>query len=517
MRNILSLRSKAILGATLALCLLVGIPLLVAESHSRATDAKPLVIPKAAPLTSPFTQLVKQVEPAVVNITVSYQTKSASVRRPPSQRAPNSDDLFERFFGGNPFGGNPFGGNMEMPDQPRRGPGVGSGFIVDKAGYIVTNHHVVNGADRIKVRLFGEKTEYDAKLIGSDKETDLAVIKIDARKDLSTVALGNSDGVDVGEWVLAIGSPFGLDASVSLGIISAKGRDGVADSPFQRFIQTDAAINPGNSGGPLVNTNGQVIGINTQILSRSGGNQGIGFALPSNTAAKVYNQIVQHGKVTRGSIGVTFQENQPDLLKAYGATEGVFVQGVTRGGPAERAGIKAEDVILSFNGNPVRTGSDLIDSVSETPVGSTANITVLRSKQKYDFKVKVEDRSELFSERRERTEPSAEPGEAMPVRFGISVQSLSPEQLDSLKPDANGGVLVADVESGSFAEDIGIQPNDVLVSLNRQELKSADDLRRLQRGLKPGEPVAFRVLRAPTGASGRGQRWVSLFLAGTLK
>ena len=373
--------------------------------------------------------------------------------------------------------------------------------------------------------LAGTTAKYDAKLIGADSDTDLAVIKIDAHKPLTAAKIGNSDSVQVGDWAVAIGSPFGLQATVTAGIISAKDRDLDTSHQFQKFLQTDAAINPGNSGGPLLAINGDVIGINTAIVSGSGGYQGVGFALPINTAAKVYNQIIKSGHVTRGAIGIQFQEVKPELLNVYGAKEGVFVQDVTVGMPAEKAGIHREDIITAIDGKPVKDGQDLVNRISDTPVGSSVKLTILRDKKKQDVLVKVGDRKDVVSsvmgERPESNTPEPK-SEAVPARFGMSIENLNQARKDSMGFKEKGGVLVSEVVAGSFAEDIGIQDNDIIVSINRQPVESAADFQRIQSTLKPGDPVAFHVYSSAGMAQGRrGQgggapEWRSRFVAGTM-
>jgi serine protease Do len=281
--------------------------------------------------------------------------------------------------------------------------------------------HVSIG-DRIKVRLHtADAAEYRAKVVGFDPETDLAVLKIDPKTELIPVTIGNSEAVQVGDWAVAIGSPFGLEATVTAGIISAKERDLHGGQQFQKFLQTDAAINPGNSGGPLLAINGDVIGINTAIVSGSGGYQGVGFALPINTAAKVYNEIIKNGKVVRGAIGVSFQEDRPELLSVYGAKEGVFVRGVTPGMPADKAGIREQDIITAINDKPLKDGSGLVNRISETPVGSQVKLSLLRDKKKMDFMVKVGDRKEIVTAGAGEGPAETAPGkseEATPAKFG---------------------------------------------------------------------------------------------------
>jgi serine protease Do len=401
---------------------------------------------------------------------------------------------------------------------------------VDKNGYIVTNLHVVEKADTIKVKFSNDEKEYKAKLVGSDWETDLAVIKVDAGKQLQALKVGNSDAVQVGDWAVAIGSPFGLAASVTAGIISATGRDLPSAEQFQRFIQTYAAINPGNSGGPLVNIHGEIIGVNTAIATQSGGYQGIGFALPSNQMVRVYNSIIQHGRVQRGSIGVSWDRNtKPEVLEAIGVKQGVLIGSITAGGPADKAGVKAEDVIVGINGKPIKNGDDLVAIVADTPVGSTLTITVNRmgkdgSAKRMDFPVTVQDREEVFKDdprfarHREDTELPSK-GEGTPAKFGISIRPLSAQEREALPGGEQRGVMITRVEEGSFAAEIGLQERDVILSVNRVPVASPDDLRKAQTGLKPGDAVAFRVMRPAPQVPGQRAgvpAYQSFFAAGTL-
>jgi serine protease Do len=404
--------------------------------------------------------------------------------------------------------------------------------VVDRNGYILTNIHVVEKSDSIKVKIPNDQEEYRAKLIGYDLETDLAVIKIDAKGSLSPARIGNSEAVQVGDWAIAIGSPFGLEATVTAGIVSATGRDIEGAQQFQRFIQTDAAINPGNSGGPLLNINGEVIGINTAIATQSGGYQGVGFALPVNTAAAVYNSIIRNGKMSRGSIGIQFNKynNRPELMKGLGLKGGVIVEKVTPGGPAEKGGMKAEDVIVAFNGKRVKDGDDLVNRVSTTPIGSQADVTVDRAGKKVDLKLTIADREEQLiaaeDPRFSKHEDSESTGknEVKSARFGISLRPVNDTEKQAAELGTRGGVVVTQVQENSFAEEIGVQERDIIVSINRHSVASVDDVRNLQATLKAGDAVAFRVLRALPSGSNRGGRsgaapgsqYVGQYLAGTL-
>ena len=517
--------SVSLVLLTLSIGILIGTLLNThvtsAKGQAAAPDATPLTIPSAQAISSEFTKLAKQLEPSVVNITTDYTPKARtnSKNRGPQveengDEEEDSMDLFRRFFRGP--------GGAETPARPFKQEATGSGFIVDKNGYVITNYHVIEKADHIKVKMQGDRTDYKAKVIGFDRETDIAVIKIDTGRALPPVKVGNSDAVQVGDWAVAIGSPFGLEASVTAGIISATGRD-VGSQQFQRFIQTDAAINPGNSGGPLLNIRGELIGVNTAIATVNGGYQGIGFALPVNTAVRVYNQIIKSGRVTRGSIGVSWNKNdKPEVLKALGANSGVLVESVTEGGPAEKAGVKPEDIIVAMNGKPIKDGDDLVNRVADTPVGTEVNLTVDRAGKKLDKKLTIGDRTQVFAnDPRFRGDRQDEPAEkeGTPAKFGIYVRNFTDAERDAKNFEDKRGVVVTRLEPNSFAEEIGIRDGDVIVSINRQPVATVEDVRRLQAGLKAGDAVAFRILRGiqtPGTRGGRQYTWQGMFLAGTL-
>jgi serine protease Do len=509
---------------------LVNTGVKAAKEQAGAPGATPLSVPSPVQLQNSFSTLAKLLEPSVVNISTEYiPSKTTSKAVPHTRRGTVPDDqgdqdgmqeLMRRFFGGS--GGSPQGGEGESPDQ--RSASLGSGVVVDRNGYILTNNHVVEHATRMKVKFTNDDMEYTAKLIGTDPVTDLAVIKID-KSNLTPAKIGNSDAIQVGDWAVAIGSPFGFQATVTAGIISAKQRN-LEDGPnsaFQRFLQTDAAINPGNSGGPLLNINGEVVGINTMIASRSGGYQGIGFAMPINTAVKIYNEIIKTGHITRGSIGIQFRENADtkDLLKAHGASSGVFVWDVP-GGPAQKAGIKPEDIITSIDGKPVKDGQELIDIISGTPVGTSVKIGLIRDGKKETVSVAVGDRTKVFDNTETAQGPADQDSpESAQAKFGISIQTLNPGQRQNMGYKGSGGVVVASVEPGSFADDIGIVKGDIVESMTSHNQKypiaGVEDVKKVQGQLKPGDTVAFRIMR---NAGGMGQRaggdWQPLFLAGTL-
>jgi serine protease Do len=478
-------------AATLAVGIMIGTVVSGRVSAMRSTfsgtNATPLTVPEPIPASSSFAAIVNKVEPAVVNIATTQVLERQRSRR--RRSAPNDDDdpmqdFFDRFFDQ---------GGQNAPPQTERS--LGSGVIVDKRGYILTNNHVVEQATKIQVQLNGDTNKYIAKVVGTDEDTDLAVIKIDAGRDLPTAKLGNSDGVQVGDWVLAIGSPFGLQATVTAGIISAKDRGGVGRQ-FQRFLQTDAAINPGNSGGPLVDLAGQVIGINTAIITGSRGSEGVGFALPSSQAINVYNQIISQGRVTRGSIGVTFQEElgtNPITLKSLGASNGVVIESVEPGSPAEKAGLKGGDVITSVNGHPVKTGNDLVNPIAQAPIGSKIKLDYVRDHQSKETTATVEDRTRVFPNTAGRL--GDQPGEAPPSEFGLHVDALTPERGRRIGMEGQKGVLVTDVDPASFGDDLGFGRGDVIVEVNHQTVTNVDEYRKAISQLKPGDNVVFKVLR----------------------
>ena len=505
---------------TLAIGMLIGTVISghVGAAHPAVGGAggTPLAIPDPVQLSSAFATIVKQVEPAVVNISTTQVIEQhgkgrggPSPRKRGGEMGPPQDDqdqdqqpfqdFFNRFF--------------DFPDQgPTAERSLGSGVIVDKKGFILTNNHVVDGATKVQVTLNGEQTQYTAKIVGIDEETDLAILKIEVGHDLPFAKLGNSDGVQVGDWALAIGNPFGfLQGSVTAGIISAKDRGNVGQQ-FQRFIQTDAAINPGNSGGPLVDMAGQVIGINTAIITGGHGNEGVGFALPSNTAIGVYNQIISNGKVTRGSIGVSFTETQginPLVLKELGATYGIVLQRVEPGSPAEKAGLQSGDVVTSVNGKPVHSGNDLVNPIAQTPVGNSVRVTYLRDKKEHEASITVADRTKLFPDR--TVNGSGSENGPTPVEFGLRLEDLGTDRARRAGYENMKGALVTAVDPASFAEDTGFARGDVITEVNHAAVNSVAEYRRAVSGLKPGQNVLFKVLRR----SGSDQ-FDTVYLAGVV-
>ena len=547
--------SVTLLVFTLSIGVLIGtlIDGKVSAANKQSTvapDATPLQTPPLVQIGNDFTKLAKKLEQSVVYITaettvVPQQSRAHPVvpqqqpqqsqqrrrRAQPQQQVPQDDDeedpsqgsgdqmeRFFRFFGQQGQQGQ---GGFEMPRNFKRGQS-GTGFIVDRNGYIITNNHVVEKMDKIKVKLHGDPMEYKARVVGTDSETDIAVIKIE-KSGLTPVAISNSDSVQVGDWAVAIGSPFGFEATVTAGIVSATGRD-VNGQSFQRFIQTDAAINPGNSGGPLLNIKGEVIGVNTMIATRSGAYEGIGFALPMNMAVKVYNSIIMGGKVTRGYIGIRWSKDQkPDTLRAMGLTNGVFVETVTPGGPAAKAGLKENDVIIALNGREVKDGTDLVNRVADLDVGATAELTVDRDGKKQNYKLTIGDREEgLRADNNGVQNDPVEKEEVLPsspsnpsVKFGIRLKDLTADEMKGMRTADKKGVKVGHVEEGSFAEEIGLQDNDIIVWVNRQAVSGFEDVKRIQAGLKAGDAVAF-VVERPMGTRAGGVEYIRRTLSGTL-
>ncbi|MBW8748209.1 MAG: Do family serine endopeptidase [Acidobacteria bacterium] len=512
------LTSTFALLATLSVGIVAG-SVLTAKVHGKeaqeSSDATPLRIPEPQSLGNGFAKIAKMVGPAVVNINTESLPKQAAQRRRRgsgngSQDQQDMQDFFNRFFGGNPGGGD---------DEDDDGAGgerraLGSGFIVDSKGYIITNNHVVEKADKIYVKLSTDsesETGRPAKVIGTDKDTDIAVIKIDSATPLPTIKLGNSEGAQVGDWVLAIGSPFGLSQTVSAGIISAKGRQinepsqsGFAQNQFQRFIQTDAAINPGNSGGPLVDMTGAVVGINTAIYTQSMGSQGVGFAMPANTVVNVYNMLIgpEH-KVTRGSIGISFQSNIPSAVaRMYGS--GVIVSTVSKGGPAEKAGLQPGDVIESIDGRKIKDGDDLVNDIAARRPGSTVKLGYLRDGKAASTTVSIGDRAKIFADLNGNGQDDSQEAQSSDVsadKLGLTVSAL-PNNV-ATKLGIKGGVVVSALKPGSFADEIGLGRGQIIVEINRKPVTDMASFQAAIKSLKSGDDVAFlvRTPNSPTGGN----------------
>jgi serine protease Do len=414
-------------------------------------------------------QILKRVSPSVVNVSVEKDVKGSD--RGGDQPDPFDDEFFKRFF------------QPRIPQQPRdfKQRGLGSGTIVDSKGFILTNNHVVADADKIQVKL-PDGRQFDAKLVGRDPATDVAVIKIDGT-DLPAAKLGNSDDMEVGETVMAIGNPFSLEQTITSGIISAKGRSQVGVTDYEDFIQTDASINPGNSGGPLINLRGEVIGVNTAIFSRSGGNMGIGFSIPINEAREIMTQLIANGKVTRGFLGVVIQDITPEIAGALGvkANEGALVANVGPNTPAAKAGVKQGDVIVSFRGQPVKSVNALRYSVARVKPGETVAADVLTEGKRHSVSIKIEeqpaDMRTAMGEGNPDQPDQNEPAAPVDQVLGMTLQALTPELADRMGYQGMKGILVADVDPNGPAAAAGIQQGALILEVNRRPARSVPDLK----------------------------------------
>jgi serine protease Do len=425
-----------------------------------------------------FVNLAKKLKPMVVNISttqVSEGRGSQEFANPFGGEEDPFNEFWKRFFGG------------PLPRGPQRQRSLGSGFIIDADGSILTNNHVVENATKIVVKLSGDEQDYEAKVVGRDAKTDIAVIKINAKANLTAASFGDSDRLEVGEWVMAIGNPFGLDGTVTSGIVSAKGRHNITQGPYDNFIQTDASINPGNSGGPLINLRGEVIGINTAIFSRSGGNIGIGFAIPINLVKELLPQLRGKGKVTRGYLGVLIQKVTPEIAESLGMDKGygALVANVSKEGPAEKAGVKVGDVIVDFDGQPVKDSGDLPIIVARTAVDKKVRMKVLRDKKEIVLNVAI---GELKDQ--EVVASAPEKGE-----LGLTVQRLTPQMAESLGLEKSEGVVVTAVEPASAAEEAGIRRGDVILEVDRRTVRNLDEYKKAIAGIAKGRGVLFLVRR----------------------
>ena len=518
------LASTFVLLATLSAAIVVGSfaahGVSGQEKQNDSSDATPLKVVHSNIPPNDFVRIAKAVGPAVVNINTETLPKETGnhrrgfhFRAQPDQQSPddnggddqqgqgqgqgqdNWDNELRRFFGG----------QSPTPDEGDNGGGVqeslGSGFIVDSKGYIITNDHVVDKADKIYVKLSTDPDTEDlgrpARVIGVDKATDLAVIKIDTDKPLPTVKMGDSDAAEVGDWVEAIGSPFALAQTVTAGIISAKNRtiEPGASGQFQHFLQTDAAINPGNSGGPLLNMNGEVIGVNTAIYTQSAGYQGIGFAMPSNTVVAVYNDLISPShKVTRGSIGIQFREGLSGAVnRVYGFKNGVLVQEVQPGGPADKAGIKSGDIITTVDGRAIKDGDDLVNEIASRRPGSTIRLGFVRDGKPMDASVTIGDRDKVFANvsnpQPDDNQQSA--GGAGEAKLGVVVHEITQSMAEKIH---TSGVIVDSVRTGSFADLQGLAPGLVITHVNRQPTATRDQFDAVVSNLKSGDDVVFEVI-----------------------
>ncbi|MBH0200569.1 MAG: DegQ family serine endoprotease [Nitrospira sp.] len=430
-----------------------------------------------------FVDIAKAVKPAVVNI---YATKNTGRGEGP-HATPFDDPFFRRFFG------DEFFRKFEQQPKDRKERGLGSGVIVESNGLIITNNHVVGKADEIRVTL-SDKREFKAKLIGNDPKTDIAVVRIDAT-GLPTVPWADSDRLEVGEFVLAVGNPFGLTQTVTLGIVSALGRAaGIAE--YEDFIQTDAAINPGNSGGALVNVRGELVGINTAIFSQSGGNMGIGFAVPSNMAQSIMGQLVQSGKVVRGWLGVSIQDLTPELASQFGLgdTKGVLVSDVMEDSPAKKAGFERADVIVEYDGKPMDSPAHLRNAVAQTPVGKKVTVKIIRDKKPKTIELAIAEQPKTMAQSGE--EDGGESVTPTGVLSGLDVRELT-EELASRYGLKSGerGVVVVRVKPGTSAEEIGVREGDLIMEINREAVTSVRAYEKVAGKLPKDHPVLLLLKR----------------------
>ena len=465
------------IAATAVICVAVGFFLATGLDLTNNTSASPPSSTVMVP--GSFSEVAKAVSPAVVNIRAEKVVKGGgSVFRhfqSPHGEGDPFQDFFERFFG-------------DVPRREFKERSLGSGFFIDAEGHIVTNNHVIENADKIKVKLNNGK-EYDAEIVGRDPKTDIALVKTKGLTDFHAVELGDSDALEVGEWVVAVGSPFGLEHTVTAGIVSAKGRV-IGSGPYDDFIQTDASINPGNSGGPLVNMKGKVVGINTAIVSRSGGNVGIGFAIPASLARDIIEQLKESGSVTRGWLGVSIQDLTPELAEYYGVKDGqgALVGEVFEGDPADKAGIEAKDVIIEVDGKRIEDSRDLSRTIAQVSVDKKVTIKALRNGKERTFRVKIVKRTD-------EKETVAAKGPSKETNLGMSVSPLTPELVRQFDLSETEGVVVVAVEEGGPAEEAEVHEGDLILEIDHKPIKTLEDYEGQIEKVKEGETVSLLVRR----------------------
>jgi serine protease Do len=482
-------RGKLIRVAPAAL-LVIG--LVIGLTFPYAVDSQQNRTPSRLQQLPDFVELSKKLEPVVVNVSTTQAVKQTEPPRPfgHPQPPPNRfgdpfrgnesfSEFWRRFFG-------PFGAPDAPSGLPRRTAPLGSGFIIDKKGLVVTNNHVVENAEKITVTLSDDR-EFGAKVVGRDPRTDIAVIRItDETGDFQVAPLGNSESLQIGEWVVAMGSPFGLANTLTAGVVSAKGRQ-IGAGPYDNFIQTDASINPGNSGGPLVNMRGEVVGINTAILSRMGGNLGIGFAIPIDLAKDILPELIKTGKVTRGWLGVTIQRVTPEIADSLGLekSRGALISNVAQGSPADEAGIKIGDVIVEYNGKPIEESSQLPILVARTDVGKSVQIAVVRDRKRIPITIQV-------GKLKEEEVVASAPKEG---KLGLTVQNVTPEIAESLGLNRADGVIVTAVRSQSAAAEAGIRRGDFILEVNRNRIANSNEFEKIVSGAKPSQNMLFLIRR----------------------
>ena len=457
-------RSQRFTAAGFALLIAIGLGFLFSAAPAIAREEGLESLRQSG---QAFRSVAKKVSPAVVFIQVEQEVDGQDPAQyfSPSG-SPFGEEFFRHFFGGPPQSQRP----RQAPSK-RRSVGQGSGFVISPDGYILTNNHVVDKADKVRVKT-QDGSEYTAKVVGTDPPSDLAVIKID-KSDLPFLRLADSDRLEVGDWVLAVGNPFGLSHTLTAGIVSAKGRSGIGLNDYENFIQTDAAINPGNSGGPLVDLEGEVVGINTAIFSRSGGYMGIGFAIPVNMARQIRDQLIEHGEVTRGQLGAYIQDLTTDLAEPFGLkdTQGILVSEVMEGSSAEKAGLQRGDVIRRVDGEKVSGAAELRNRIALTPPGTKVGLTVLRDGKEKKLTAVV---GKLESD---ESGPATKPGKLPEI--GLGLQALTPELAERLGYQGEKGVLVASVDPGSPASRAGIERGDLIQEIDRQAVANPDEAHRI--------------------------------------
>jgi len=433
---------------------------------------------KSLELSTAIIQVAKQTIPAVVHIEVTERQEVVNPLLPFE-----SDPFFRHFF--------------DIPRMPRKFKreikGLGTGMIIDPQGHILTNHHVAGGATKIEV-LLSDRRKFPARLVGTDPKTDLAVIKISAKEPLPHVIFGDSDKVEVGEWVVAIGHPRGLDQTVTQGIISAKHRRGITDpSSYQDFLQTDAAINPGNSGGPLLNLKGEVIGVNAAIASQSGGFEGIGFTIPSNMALHVAKALMAHGKVERGWMGVSVQDLTPELAKSVHVetTNGALIADVVKGGPADKAGLRKNDVVIAYRGKEILDSGALRNDVATTPISQEVKVIILRNGKRQELSVKIgnlEEATKIFAD-------------SIKDRLGGKVRSLTPKEAEKYGLEANRGIIITSITPNGPLEEVGFEVGDIILEVNGQTIGSLESFVQLVASLKPNQQITLLALDHRSGST----------------
>jgi len=468
---------KAIASCLLCLTLLAGTP-----HTSFAQSEEDLVLLDRS--AKAFSSVVKKAGPAVVHVAVEQEKSGRSMGQ--NSLDLFNDPFFEQFFGPqfrHPRRNNPQQDNKKTFKQQA----AGSGFIISSDGYIMTNNHVVGEADKITVRL-ADQREFPAKVVGTDPQSDVAVIKIEA-KDLPVLPLGNSDALEVGEWVIAIGSPFELNQTVTVGVVSAKGRNRMGITNYENFIQTDAAINPGNSGGPLLNIHGEAIGMNTAIFTRSGGYMGIGFAIPINMAKSIEQQLRKSGKVSRGWLGVMIQDVNEDLAKSFGGSiaGGALISEVSDGSPAKKSGLLQGDIVTAINGEKVIDVADLRNKIAMTPPNSELKLQILRDGKEKELVVTVAEQPADLSALGKKS------GDADLGNYGLALQDLSKELADQFGYAKDQGVLIADVEAESAAAELGLQAGMLIEEVNRIRVHNLNELRQALKKAANTRQVLLRV------------------------